>query len=84
MRLRLLRRLERLEKWRAGGPIILRMPDGRMEELPRSVSVADLLEGACRGDKTRLMKMLSESVDAIEPGDGRLVELARAILNSPE
>jgi hypothetical protein len=59
------------------------MPDGRLEELPRSVSVAGLLDGACRGDKTTLMKMLAESVDAIEPGDGHLVELARAIVNSP-
>jgi hypothetical protein len=78
------RRLEALEQRLTSEPVTLLMPDGRTETLHGTGDyVLDLFSRACRGDRTPEVELLSQSVSSTEPGGGRLLELARAILNSP-
>jgi len=76
------RRLEALERdLSPSEPILLLMPDGRTETLRGDV--ADLLSRAIGGDRTPEMELISQSVSSIEPGGGKMIELARALLNGP-
>ena len=76
------RRLQALEKSQLGGePIVLRMPDGRSEILRGNV--LELLSHVVRGDRTPEVEMIAESVSSTEPDGAHLVDLARALLNSP-
>ena len=76
------RRLEALEQRLTSEPVTLIMPDGRTETL-RGDCISELLSGACRGERTPQMELLSQSIASTEPGGGHLLDLARAILNSP-
>ena len=76
------RRLEALERGRLSEPVTLIMPDGRTEIL-RGDCIFEMLSGACRGERTPTLDLLAQSVGSTEPGGGHLIELARAILNSP-
>src|SRR5271169_1700907 len=81
---RLYRRLELLEKRFTSEPIVLEMPDGRTETLRgRGDYVLDLFSRACRGVRTPEIDLIAQSVSSAEPGGGRLLELARAILQGP-
>ncbi len=76
------RRLATLEKGLIGGePIVLRMPDGRSEILRGNV--LELLSHVVRGDRTPEVEMIAQSISATEPDGAHLVDLARALLNSP-
>jgi hypothetical protein len=78
------RRLKALEKGVVNEPIILKTPDGSTVTLRGAGDYAgDLLARACRGERTRETEFISRSISSTEPGGGRLVDLARAILNSP-
>src|SRR3954447_5274128 len=79
------RRLAALEKVSSDREeITLTMPDGRTEILQgRGDYVRELLKCAFRGERTPDMVLLSESIGSTEPGGGRLLDLARAVFNSP-
>jgi hypothetical protein len=78
------RRLELLEKRLTSEPVILQMPDGRRETLQgRGNFVPGLLARAWRDDRTPETELIAQSVSSTEPGGGHLIDLARAILNSP-
>ena len=78
------RRLQALEKGVVNEPIILKMPDGSTVTLRGAGdSMLDLLARACRGERTREIELIAQSISSTEPGGGHLVDLARAILNSP-
>jgi hypothetical protein len=68
-----------------GGEIKLTMGDGstRVITLERGQDVIDVYRDALDKPETPTARLIAESVSAIEPGGGRLIELARAILNSP-
>ena len=77
------KRLQALEQRLSGKPpATLTMPDGRTEIL-RGDYMRELLSGACSGERTPTLELLARSVSSTEPGGGQLIELARAILNSP-
>ena len=76
------RRIEALERSQLGGePIILRMSDGRSEILRGNV--LELLSHVVRGDRTPEVELIAQSISSTEPGSGQLIDLARALLNSP-
>ncbi len=76
------RRIEALERSQLGGePIVLRMPDGRSEILRGNV--LELLSHVVRGDRTPEVELIAQSISSTEPGGGQLIDLARALLNSP-
>ena len=83
--MKLLRRLEALEKGIISeSPITLLMPDGRTETLRGGGDyLGDLVSRAGYGDREPDVDLLARSVSSTEPGGGRMLELARAILNSP-
>lgn len=78
-------RLSRLEgRHFSQVPITLLMPDGRTETLRGGGDyLGDLVSRAVYGDRTPDVELLARSVSSTEPGGGRMLELARAILNSP-
>ena len=77
------RRLKALERDFIIQPIKLKMPDGRTVTLPGGGDHAlNLLALACRKDRTPEMELIARSVSSTEPGEGHLIELAPAILNS--
>jgi len=77
------KRLASLEQRSRGEPpAMLIMPDGRTEML-RGNYMSELLSGACGGERTPLVDLVARSVSSTEPGGGHMIELARAILNSP-
>jgi hypothetical protein len=77
--------LELLEKPLNSEPIVLQMPDGRTETLcGRGDYVLDLFLRACRGDLAPEIELVAQSVSSAEPGGGRMLELARALLNGPQ
>ena len=76
------RRLEALEQQFTAEPATLTMRDGRTVML-RADCIFELLSGACGGERTPAMELLAQSVSSTEPGGGHLLDLARAILNSP-
>jgi hypothetical protein len=64
---------------------VLQVPDGRTVTLRgRGDYVLDLFLHACREEKTPDVELLAQSVGPIQDSDGHLLELARAILNSPK
>jgi len=64
--------------------ITLTMPDGRIETLRGSGDfMRDLFSGVCSGVRTPVTELVARSIASTEPGGGHLIELARAILNSP-
>ena len=76
------RRIEALERSQLGGdPIILRMPDGRSEILRGNV--LELLSHVVRGDRTPEVELIAQSISSTEPDGGQMIDLARALLNSP-
>jgi len=79
------RRIELLENRHTSElPITLQMPDGRTETLRGGGDyVADLVSRAVYGDRAPDVELLAHSISSTEPGGGRMLELARAILNSP-
>jgi hypothetical protein len=84
MNLKLRRRLESLEKRLTSGAIVLQMPDGSQHYLRGRRNYASRMLGwALRGEWTPEMKLIAQSVSSIEPGNGKLVELAMALIGSP-
>jgi hypothetical protein len=80
----LLRRLEALENQLTGEQIVLLMPDGRIETIPsRGEYMLNLSTRACAGERTREMELIAESVSSTEPGGAHMIDLVRALLNSP-
>jgi hypothetical protein len=78
------RRLAALEDQFTGEPIVLQMPDGRTVTLPGCGNQASALLGrAVYGETTPEVQLIAQSVSSTEPGGGQLIDLARAILNSP-
>jgi hypothetical protein len=79
------RRLELLERRFTGGPVLLRMPDGRTEKLQgRGDYVMDLLARSWRGERTPELELIAQSLSSIEPDGAHMIELARALLNGPQ
>jgi len=78
------RRLEALENQLTSEPIILLMPDGRTETLPgRGEYMLNLFARACGGERTPEMKLIAESISSTEPDGAHMIDLVRALLNSP-
>lgn len=80
-RVNLNRRLEVLERQLTSEPILLLMPDGRTETLQGDV--LDWFSRAIRGDRTPEIELIAQSESSTEPGGGKMIELARALLNGP-
>jgi hypothetical protein len=79
------RRLKTLERGFIAEPISLLMPSGNTVTLRGGRDYAlDLVARVCRGDRTPEVEFVAQSVSSTEPGGGHLVDLARAILNSPK
>ena len=80
---KLRRRLEALERGLSSCElIVLLMPDGHTETLPGHDAVG-LLGRALDGDRTPEMELIAQSVSSTEPDGAHMIELARALLNSP-
>lgn len=78
------RRLEALEKQFTSEPILLKMPDGRIETLPGyNRYVLDLVARAGRGERAPEMELIAQSISSAEPGGGHMIDLVRAFLNGP-
>jgi hypothetical protein len=78
------RRIKALERGFITEPIILQMADGRRVTLSGSGGYAlDLLARACEATRTPEVNLVAGSIASTEPGGGHLLDLARAILNSP-
>jgi len=45
--------------------------------------VVGLLARACREERTPDVELVAQSISSTEPGGAHLIDLARAILNSP-
>lgn len=78
---KLRRRLHMLEQHAISEPVTLVMPDGRTEILRGSAP--ELLGRAWRGERGPGIGLIARSISSVEPGGGHLIDLARAILNSP-
>ena len=76
------RRLEALERESPSGQIVLTTRDGRTLTL-RGDRASDLLAGSIRGPRTPETELVAQSISSTEPGGGHMIDLARAILNSP-
>jgi hypothetical protein len=82
--LRRIERLESLEKGFSDEPIVLHMPDGRIEMLPSHNDHAlDLLCHARHGDRTPEMELIARSISSTEPDGAHIIDLVRALLNGP-
>jgi len=78
------RRLKALESKVVVEPIQLNMPDGSTVSLGGNGDYAlNLLARVCQEARTPEKELIARSVSSTEPGGGHLVDLARAILNSP-
>ena len=81
---RLQRRLESLEKRLKNDPIVLFMSDGRTETLcGRGDYVADLFRRGFSGEQSPEIELIRRSVSSTEPGNGQMIDLLRAVANSP-
>jgi hypothetical protein len=79
------RRLELLEKRLTSEPVVLQMPDGRVERLRgRGDYLLDLVLRAWRGDRTPEMELIAQSISSTEPGGGHMLDLVQAMLNGPK
>jgi len=76
------RRLALLERQLTNESVVLQMPDGSTVTLPSDDAVG-LLAKAIRDDRTPEVELVAASVSSTEPGGGQMIDLARAILNSP-
>ncbi|HEX4133080.1 MAG TPA: hypothetical protein VHY84_00555 [Bryobacteraceae bacterium] len=76
------RRLEALEKDLSSEPIVLLMPDGRTDKLPCH-NVTGRLWRAVRGERTPETELIARSISSTEPDGAHMIDLARALLNSP-
>ena len=77
-------RLEKLEKGHANEPAKLLMPDGRTEIIPSPGDfMREVLSRACRGERTPETELIARSISSTEPDGAHMIDLARAILNSP-
>ena len=75
------RRLEALESKVVTEPIQLNMPDGSTVSLRGNGDDAlNLLARVRQEARTPEMELIARSISSTEPGDGHLVDLARAIL----
>lgn len=80
----MLRRLDALEKVLFSEPIVLHMPDGGIETLPSHQDyVFDLFKRACSGDRTGEMELIAQNIASTEPGGAHMMDVVRAVLNSP-
>ena len=77
------RRLEALEKGIGSiERIVLLMPDGHTETL-RGHNARSLLGRALRDARTPEMELVARSVSSTEPDGAHMIDLARALLNTP-
>jgi hypothetical protein len=78
------RRLESLEKGFAHEVVTLTMPDGHIEVLrgPKGY-VVDLFKRTFDGDPGKDTEMVARSISSTESTGGQMIDLARAIVNSP-
>ena len=76
------RRVALLEQQLTNESVVLQMPDGRTVRLPSNAAVG-LLARACRDDRTPQVELVALSNSSTEPDGAHLLDLARAILNSP-
>ena len=75
------RRLRALEQNVVNEPVTLVMPDGSIQILRGSAR--ELLGRAWRGERGPAIGLIAQSISSTEPGGAHLIDLARAILNSP-
>jgi hypothetical protein len=76
-------RLARLERKLTGQePIVLHMADGSVVKLPGDCAFA-VIDCIRRGERTRETDLVSRSISSTEPDGALLIDMARAILNSP-
>jgi hypothetical protein len=80
--MKLNQRLKILEREIINEPIVLTMPDGRTKTLPGSQATG-LLARSIGNERTPEIEIVARSISSPEPGGGHLIDLARAILNSP-
>jgi hypothetical protein len=88
--MRLEKRIRALEARFLADPVILYFADGSKREIhgPRNF-LLDLFVGACGGAditpaQAEQLDLVRRSVDAKEPGGGRMTELIRCFLHGPE
>ena len=82
VRVNMRRRLAALEDQFTGEPIVLQMPDGRTKTLPGNQATG-LLARSVQNERTPDIELVARRVSSTEPGGGQMIDLARAILNSP-
>jgi hypothetical protein len=82
------RRIAALERRLITEATLLIMPDGRTASIPGRSDLLNLLVVAARGENispehAAQLDLIRRSVDAKEPGGGRLVEVIRCCLLAP-
>jgi hypothetical protein len=75
-------RLAALEQQLTSESVVLHMADGRSVRFPGDFAVG-LLARVCRNERTPEIELVAQSISSIEPGGAHMIDLARAILNSP-
>ena len=85
MNSKLVMRLEALEQRLNSGAIVLQLPDGSTQSLRGEGDYASyLLCCALRGEQTPDIELIAQSIGPItEPGNSRVVEIARALIKRP-
>jgi hypothetical protein len=87
--MKLHRRLEALEKRLINEPTILTMPDGTTATISGDVDYLRQLLGSIFGDRlissgqTKHLDLIRRSTESREPDGAHLIDLIRALLNSP-
>jgi hypothetical protein len=77
------RRLALLERQTTGaGAIVLHMTDGGVMNLPGDCALG-VLAAAVRAERTPQVELVAQSISSTEPDGAHLIDLARAILNTP-
>ena len=76
------RRVALLEQQITNESIVLQMSDGSTVRLPSNAAVG-LLAKAIREDRTPEVELVAQSISSTEPDGAHLLDLARAISNSP-
>ena len=62
-------------------PIVLYMPAGRIETLRGNA--LELFSRARDGDRTPEVELIAQSISSTEPDGAHMIDLARALLDSP-
>jgi hypothetical protein len=76
-------RLASLERRLNGNEsVVLHMADGRSLRFPSDFAVG-MLGRACRNEQTPEIDLVAQSISSTEPDGAHMIDLARAILNSP-